>query len=374
MTGRKIRALIIGKFKPFHIGHEALIDYAIEFLTEKSEDEIRLDVLVCARDDLMASQRFYAVRNFCLDRQRLAVSNFESKLEIKVAGTWTAKLPDLPEHDPEFWNKWTREIYGAFTLDRCNIAPIKYDYVFAGEPYGKALAENLDGAKFIPFPDYRKILPVSGTGIRDDMFKNQQFISKYAYPHFGYDFCIFGPESTGKTTMVKRLAQELHGMPLPEYARTYLEAHGPDYERHMLNDIVEGNIATKRWAKKNNLLRIHDTDILTTKIWHEYLVGGPTMTTVEEDNLFRDYFRYVYQIVENYDMTFVIDSNHLPFTPDPMRYGGDKRQLNTRDFTKVLDDAGRDYVVVEEGSFEANYTFVKNAIKEYADRNNWIKL
>ncbi|NJL72725.1 MAG: ATP-binding protein [Candidatus Competibacteraceae bacterium] len=39
--------------------------------------------------------------------------------------------------------------------------------------------------------------------------------------------CIFGPESTGKSTLSKNLAQHFQTRFVPEYARTFMEQRKP---------------------------------------------------------------------------------------------------------------------------------------------------
>ncbi|MCB0706487.1 MAG: ATP-binding protein, partial [Saprospiraceae bacterium] len=45
---------------------------------------------------------------------------------------------------------------------------------------------------------------------------------------------ITGPESSGKTTLARSLAEAQDEPWVPEYAREYLEKYGPDYT---LNDL-----------------------------------------------------------------------------------------------------------------------------------------
>src|SRR3546814_2538825 len=42
--------------------------------------------------------------------------------------------------------------------------------------------------------------------------------------------CLHGAESTGKSTLVPRLALRLGGLIVPEYGRTYAEANGTDLD------------------------------------------------------------------------------------------------------------------------------------------------
>jgi nicotinamide riboside kinase len=54
---------------------------------------------------------------------------------------------------------------------------------------------------------------------------------------------VIGPESTGKSTLCKKLAAHYDSLWVPEYAREYLEKNGTEYNYENLLDIAKGQIA-----------------------------------------------------------------------------------------------------------------------------------
>lgn len=86
-----------------------------------------------------------------------------------------------------------------------------------------------------------------------------------------------GPESTGKSTLCKLLAEHYKTVWVPEYAREYLLKNGKDYQYNDLLKIAEGQIALEEKickeieANNNSSLVIIDTDLLVIKVWSEFV-------------------------------------------------------------------------------------------------------
>lgn len=78
---------------------------------------------------------------------------------------------------------------------------------------------------------------------------------------------ITGPESTGKTTLARALAEHYKTVFLPEFAREYLEKNGPEYT---FDDVV---CMAKKQREKEVAFKcetmILDSNLLTYKIWFD---------------------------------------------------------------------------------------------------------
>ena len=83
---------------------------------------------------------------------------------------------------------------------------------------------------------------------------------------------IIGPESTGKTTLARDIAQRYQGTYVPEYAREYVERKGTtevtydelcEIARHQIDEM----------ASQQDGLYIFDTELLITKVWFDYSFG-----------------------------------------------------------------------------------------------------
>lgn len=86
--------------------------------------------------------------------------------------------------------------------------------------------------------------------------------------------CFHGAESTGKSTLVAKLATELGALAVAEYGRTYCERHGTDLTMADLLAIAAGQAAeTERAAATHPPLLLLDTDQLMTGAWAKMLFG-----------------------------------------------------------------------------------------------------
>ena len=98
---------------------------------------------------------------------------------------------------------------------------------------------------------------------------------------------IIGPESTGKSTLCKQLAQHYQTLWCQEFAREYLLQNGTNYTYENLEEIAKGQIELEEnYALKvmNDELEIQfpihhskfliiDTDMYVMKVWCEYVFG-----------------------------------------------------------------------------------------------------
>ena len=86
--------------------------------------------------------------------------------------------------------------------------------------------------------------------------------------------CLFGPESTGKSTLGEALAAHYRTLMVPEYGRTWTETFGQDCGPEDIRRIVQGHLAGVRAAQQlAGTLLIEDTDPVLTAIWSDVLLG-----------------------------------------------------------------------------------------------------
>lgn len=90
---------------------------------------------------------------------------------------------------------------------------------------------------------------------------------------------LYGPESTGKTTLAKQLAAHYNTLWVPEYMREFLQKKWDSekklVEKEDLIPIAKGQLRLEREATKHveNLL-ICDTNLLELKVYSEYYYDG----------------------------------------------------------------------------------------------------
>jgi HTH-type transcriptional repressor of NAD biosynthesis genes len=254
----------------------------------------------------------------------------------------TELLPQEPGEHPDFWALWKA------SLER--ILPHRPDFVFASEEYGRKLAEVLGGA-FVPVDLVRGVLPVSGTAIRNDPMAHWDYLPRCVRPYFVRRVCVFGPESTGKTTLARQLADHFGTVMVPEHARTLLEAQAGQLDASDMPRIARGQIAAEEALARNaRRLLICDTDVLTTTIWSETLFGACD--------------EWVRQQAEKrtYDLYLLLDVD-VPWVGDTVRYLPEDRRGFFERCRKALETRGRKYVHLR-GTWDERFALACKAVEE----------
>lgn len=94
---------------------------------------------------------------------------------------------------------------------------------------------------------------------------------------------VIGPESTGKSTLCKKLATYYNTLWVPEYAREYLEKNGTEYNYDDLLTIAKGQIDLEEKVSQQLIsngglpstvvpsLLFVDTDMYVMKVWAEFV-------------------------------------------------------------------------------------------------------
>lgn len=151
---------------------------------------------------------------------------------------------------------------------------------------------------------------------------------------------LYGPESTGKTTLAKQLAEHYDTVWVPEYARKYLQKKWDETkEICTLDDLIpiaKGQMAAEnRLAKKANKLLICDTDILVTKVYSEAYFNG-----------FCDPILEKYALENTYDLYFLTHID-VPWEADDLRDRPNERELMLDIFKSTLEKYQRSFVILE---------------------------
>lgn len=319
------RGFCLGKFYPPTLGHGFMFDFGEAYCEE-------LDILVCSlpSETIPGHLRYQWVQEM------------QPRANVK----WCPDdLPQEPkdEQDDKFWATWVSAISRYMNRK-------KYDVVFASEHYGNRLAKEL-GARFVPVDISRSARAISGTKIRSNPFAYWDFIPKPVRPYFSKRVCLFGPESTGKSTLATQIGSRLHTIVAPEYGRTYTETFGADVSAEDLRFIVEGHLASVTAAKKQaNRILVEDTDPVMTAVWSDMLIGERHPWFAQYDDL-----------ADLYILTDV----DIPWVDDGTRYfkNDDDRQRFFATCENELISRGVDYVKVS-GSPETRLQTAISAIQK----------
>jgi len=266
---------------PFHKGHEYLIDFSKNFMSSLDKQGI-VTVLVCYQDEEPIPGK---------ERYKWLNEHYKKDAHVKIMPFWNM-LPNYPEDDVNFWDKW------KYALE-CTISNLKEDsnqevkYLFASESYGKKLAEVL-GLEFIPVE--RDTINISGTEIRNNPYKHWEYLTPEAKRFYTHGICITGPESVGKTTLVKNLTNIFSTVstPVPEYGRVYMEKKEmKTWNTNDIKNIMRGHYNLMNMAfNRGTPLVISDTDLFVTKLYAEMVGKSPqglNQLIQETKNLFSHY-------------------------------------------------------------------------------------
>jgi len=163
---------------------------------------------------------------------------------------------------------------------------------------------------------------------------------------------MFGPESTGKTTLSQQLARHYNTVWVPEYARDYLQDvwnnERRTCEQKDLIPIAIGQMSLENdLAKKATDVLFCDTDLLETKVYSKEYYGGyvdPLLDEAARNNFYDLYF-----------LTYI----DVPWEADDLRDRPTQREEMFEAFKKALDEHGKKYVVLKGNKKERLQKAVK---------------
>lgn len=301
------KSIVIGKFLPYHSGHKQLLEFA-DYMSSMFHHD--LSIIICRKDDDYIPY----------------VDRFSDILKEFRCHVGCIDYTQYPEQDePGFMDAWVKGITD-YVGD--------VDVVFAGEDYGLDLANAL-GAKFIPFP--RNSLPISGTMCRQDIEKYWLDIGVKCRQYLHKQAVIIGPESTGKTTLLSYIRNYMGDTVLcfDEWARHYLNSVGTEVTQEKMSYIVAANMGIEFicFIECKRPYSVLDTDNLTT-LGYSRLYNMQTRMPKfgPSENI-----KY-----------FIMDDQTVPFVPDAQRYGGNKRETDTKYWIDLCKEFRLNYEVMND--------------------------
>jgi NadR type nicotinamide-nucleotide adenylyltransferase len=311
---------VLGKFCPLHQGHMLLIQQAMDAcdIVYIVVDNIMDDVIPVARRMQWVRQQYPSV----------------------VVLTQEHPLPQDPSETPFFWDIWRETLL--------QLLPQPVDAVFASEQYGARLAKELS-AEFVMVDLDRKVVPVSATRIREDLLGQWQYLSPVVQRDWRKVICIFGPESTGKSTLTRQLAEYYHVPYVEEFAKQVIEAKHGDICYEDMETIVKGHHeAIEEALQQVTPLLFVDTDAIISKLWSNELFGKES-PIVEE-----------YIAKQHFDYYLLLDID-LPWVDDIHRYRPKERDAFFSNCEKQLIIRKIKYTVIR-GTDNHRFVSARNCI------------
>jgi len=174
---------------------------------------------------------------------------------------------------------------------------------------------------------------------------------------------LFGPESTGKTTLSEQLARHYNTVWAPEFAREYLQKKWNNERKTCeAEDIIPIAIGQmkleNKLAKKADRVLICDTDLLETKVYSEEYYGGfvdPILDKAAKNNTY-----------DLYLLTFI----DTPWEEDDLRDRPGLRREMFDAFENALKKYNRPYILLDGNKETRLQNAVKAIDKLIANRKN----
>jgi NadR type nicotinamide-nucleotide adenylyltransferase len=236
--------LTLGKFAPLHQGHQYMIETAMREMDE---------VIVIIYDSPETI-------NIPLSVRSRWIQTLYPTVHVLEAWDGPSDTGDTPEIKRKQENYILRLLKGRTIT-----------HFYASEFYGEHMSKVL-GAIDRRVDESRTKFPISGTGVRDNPYKNRCYLDPLVYADFITKVVFLGAPSTGKSTIASQLAKKYQTVWMPEYGREYWEKHQIDRRltKEQLVDLAFGHMEREKEkiidAKEYLFV---DTNALTTHLFSQ---------------------------------------------------------------------------------------------------------
>jgi len=164
---------------------------------------------------------------------------------------------------------------------------------------------------------------------------------------------LFGPESTGKTTLSRQLAKHYNSVWVPEYARDYLQdkwnkEHKTCEPKDLLPIAIGQMKLENELAQQTDSVLICDTNLLETKVYSEAYYSGTCDPILE-----------TYALKNFYDLYFLtyIDT---PWEADDLRDRPNEREHMFNAFEAALKNHKKPYILLKGSKKERMELAIKH--------------
>jgi NadR type nicotinamide-nucleotide adenylyltransferase len=184
-------------------------------------------------------------------------------------------------------------------------------------------------------------------------------------------FVFVGPESTGKTTLCKIMADHYNTNWVSEMCRVFAEEKTPNINPNInaqdiqfgftLDDFIKmANAQNKEeynLSKTSNKLLFCDNDSFSLSIWCERYLG--------------EYFNEIYDIYQhaeylhNEKKVYILTKPNVPFVQDGLRDGEHIRDWMYDRFLEELEKHKMTYYIIDLPNYEERISSVEKIIKKY---------
>lgn len=338
MRKKKV-GLFVGKFIAFHKGHE----YYIQKFSAACD---KLNLVLCGNT--------IKDRVPCSIRRKWLETDLKPGMPLSCVRN-KIKLHTLVEDNirpyPEGIKEWCREVE--------NLIEEKIDIMFGNDDYVRECAPEFGSFYCTPDQD-RGVYNISSTKILDNNLKYYDLLTDVSKPYFNKKVLLIGPESTGKSTMARKLALYFKGK--------YVEEYGRHFEEEMIR---KGNKKATEWGIKEyeqianwqdfliNLLMEQpirllfvDTDALITQLFAELYINENSPLL---DKIVRK---------QHFDLILYLEPSNTQWVCDGLRQLHDQRDQVGELIMKKLKTLNRDFIVLKnDQGYDARLDQAKQLIQ-----------
>ncbi|WP_035059787.1 AAA family ATPase [Andreprevotia chitinilytica] len=331
MSARFQTGLIVGKFAPLHIGHEALIRAA------QAQCE-RLFIISYSQPELPGCEPEKRERWL---KTRFPMAEILVVTPDRIAA-WRAAGRQI---DPMSDNDAPADVHRHFVAQLClEVLGCMVDAAFTGEDYGDGFAAVLSDdftakaghpiqVTHVRIDRSQTANRVSGTKLRADIHGQRAAMAPEIYGDFVQRVCLLGGESTGKSTLSIALAAHLDTKYVAEYGRELWEQQGGQLSYDDLLHIAQKQVAREVGSIGHaNRYLICDTSPLTTLFYCQHLFGKAEPALIELAQ-------------RPYDLV-VLCAPDFDFVQDGTRQGNEFRLLQHRWYEAELTQRGTPWLAV----------------------------
>ena len=327
--------LTLGKFAPFHKGHQYLIETAL-----KEMDEVYV----------------------------LVYESSLTTIPLQVRGKWIKSLyPKV--HVLLGWNSPQDEGHCAKVKSiqeeyiRTMVSHIPVTHFYCSEFYGEHVSEAL-AVIDRRVDEAREVVPVSGTMLRQSPFEHRAYVEDCVYRDLVTKVCFVGAPSTGKTTLVKALSQKFNTPYMPEYGAQYWVEHQKNRRLNLqqFEEIpVEHNRREDELVLQSDRYLFCDTCPITSYVFAMDYLGeaGPVLTDLADQSYGR------------YDLFFLCDTD-IPYA-DTWDRSGPVKSLSMQ--SQIIDDLNERKIPFFKvsGTLELRVDYVSAILGRYQKYSNLLE-
>ncbi|HEY9195452.1 MAG TPA: AAA family ATPase [Mucilaginibacter sp.] len=322
------RGLVLGKFMPLHKGHVALIDFALQHC-----DELIILISASESEQIPGEIRLNWVKETYKhdDRAKPVLLNYDEVL-----------LPNTSVSSEGVSKLWADYL-------KIQLPPV--DIIFASEAYGAYMGRFLNCGSMI-FDEPRKIVPVSATQIREAPFAYWEFLPDAVKPYYTKKVCLYGTESTGKTTFAQKLAAHFNTVFVPEMARDILE-HTDQCTEQDLQAIAGLHAqAINEQLKQANKLLFVDSDLNITRSYSRFLFNKKLEVPrwIEEAN--------------RSDLYLYLDAD-APYVQDGTRLTEAERNKLDESHADELNNQGISFILIQGNNWDTRFDSCVDAVNAF---------